>query len=203
MSTEYLVVKVEDSDTTTQLRSVTGKFPMLQLEDGETCISEPLSIARVLSNNKFGFYGPDIAQRAQADQWIDIITSKIVPILDSLVKQVNGELESDVKSFSLQLKAFKTELAIFEKHFKLRNFLVGYSLSLADVYLIAVLLPAFRLFLEKKTRLKEFPNLSRYMTLNLQSFHFEEAFGQVQLCNKSATPPAPKPKEEKPQGKPE
>ena len=120
-----------------------------------------------------GFYGPDVAQRAQADEWIDIVTIKVVPILNSLVKQVNGEIESDVKSFSLQLKAFKTEIAIFEKYFKLRNFLVGYSLTLADVYLITVLLPAFRLFLEKKTRLKDFPNLSRYMTLNLQTFHFE------------------------------
>jgi hypothetical protein len=32
---------------------------------------------------------------------------------------------------------------IFEKHLKLRNFVVGYQLTLADVYLISVLISPF------------------------------------------------------------
>ena len=52
---------------------------MLELEDGKTCISEPLSIARVLSNNKLGFYGPDASTRAQTDEWIDIISRDVAP----------------------------------------------------------------------------------------------------------------------------
>jgi len=33
-------------------------------------------------------------------------------------------------------------------------------------------------------------NLTRFMTLNLSSFHFEGAYGVVTLCKKALTPPA-------------
>lgn len=56
---------------------------------------------------------------------------------------------------------------VFEKHFKLRNFLVGYQLTLADVYLVAVLISPFQLFIDEKTRKDTFPNITRFMTLNL------------------------------------
>lgn len=58
-------------------KSIAGSFPILQLEDGETCLSESLSIARYLSNGKYGFYGPEILQKAKVDQWIDIISQRV------------------------------------------------------------------------------------------------------------------------------
>jgi len=76
MQVEYLSVAVSDKEMSDiASKSLSGRFPMLELEDGQTCISEPLSIARVLSNNKLGFYGPSIAERARIDEWIDVITT--------------------------------------------------------------------------------------------------------------------------------
>ena len=79
MQVEYLSVPITDKDEAIIARSFTGRFPLLEFEDGVTCISEPISIARVFSNNKLGFYGPDPAQRAQVDQWIDYISLNVVP----------------------------------------------------------------------------------------------------------------------------
>lgn len=70
---------------------------MLQLQDGKTCISESLSIAKFLSNNKYGFYGPDLMERAQIDQWMDIISARVAPLANKLVQQVLGFQESEIK----------------------------------------------------------------------------------------------------------
>lgn len=60
MSIEYLTVTVDpEKDTHIIDQTDNGKLPVLLLEDGVTYLNEPLSIARVFSNNKFNFYGPD------------------------------------------------------------------------------------------------------------------------------------------------
>lgn len=79
-------------------------------------------------------------------------------------------------------------MAIFEQHFKLRNFLVGYQLTLADVYLLAVLIAPFQLFIDEKTRKSTFPNLTRYMTLNLNNFHLAKSFGKIVFCKTVINP---------------
>ena len=72
MEVEYLSVAVDQQkDTHIMQKSLTGKFPLLELPD-KTCLSEPLTIARFLSADKYGFYGPDASQKALVDQWIDI-----------------------------------------------------------------------------------------------------------------------------------
>ena len=103
MQFETMSVKATEKD---EERSLTGKFPMLELHDGTT-LSEPISICRFFANNKLGFYGPDATQRAKVDEWIDIISLTVVPMSVSLVKQARGQIESDVRSFSQQLGEFR------------------------------------------------------------------------------------------------
>lgn len=86
MQADYVTVAVSDKDTQTVQRSLTGRFPMLELADRETTLSEPLSIARYFANNKLGFYGPDPVQRAKIDEWIDIISVTLVPMANSLLR---------------------------------------------------------------------------------------------------------------------
>ena len=54
-----------------------------------------------------------------------------------------GLKESEIRSFSQQSGLLRSNLETFEKHLKLRNFLVGYKMTLADVYLTAVLIAPF------------------------------------------------------------
>ena len=96
-----------------------------------------------------------------------------------------------MRAFSQQLGDFKNSLARFEKHLQLRNFLVGYQLTLADAYLVNALAGPFKLMFDKKTRMAKFANLTRYVSLILGSFHFEQVYGPLVLCKKTATPPAP------------
>ena len=71
---------------------------------------------------------------------------------------------------------------------------MGYNLTLADMYLINTLMGPFRNLLDAKVRKSKFPNLTRYMNINLAGYHVEWAYGQVVLCKKALNPPAPAPK---------
>ena len=75
-----------------------------------------------------------------------------------------------------------------EKHLLIRNFLVGYQLTLADVYLVAVLISPYQLFIDEKTRKATFPNITRFMTLNLANCHLTETFGKVRFCKNTINP---------------
>jgi glutathione S-transferase len=90
----------------------------------------------------------DIA--AEIDQWVDYVNSTVVPASQRLFD------EADQKTFSITLNNFKKTLAIFESHLKLRNFLVGYSLTLADVTLVVNLIIPLQTTLDQSVRKEPF-----------------------------------------------
>jgi len=152
MEVEYLSVTVAPTDEELLKKSMNGKFPVLELKDEKTTLCEPLSIARFVADGKLGFYGPDLVTKSQVDQWIDIISMRVAPASHQLIQQVCGFKESEQKQFSIELNQFKIALGMFEKHFKLRNFMVGYQLTLADVWLIVNLIAPYQMLFDKKVR---------------------------------------------------
>lgn len=92
----------------------------------------------------------------------------------------------DIKNFSIALTELKNALANLENHLKLRFYLVGHSLTLADIFLLSVLAQAFTLAVDKKTRDSLFPNLNRYATLALQTPVLSSTFGLVNFCKDSS-----------------
>lgn len=145
------IVKVAADDKILQRKSLTGRWPVLETPDG-TLISESLAIAKYFARSHPTFYGQTEAQRAQVEMWIDFINSSITPAAKHVADQVLGYASSDVKSFSIALNELKLNLASLEKHLRLRNFLVGHQLTLADALLVSTLSVCFELVLDKKTR---------------------------------------------------
>jgi glutathione S-transferase len=85
------------------------------------------------------------------------------------VNQIIEKPEGDFKSFHEKMGKFKKSLEVFESHLKLRNFLVGYSMTLADVLVAAHLILPFQLFLDAATRKETIPNLTRYAKIIYKS----------------------------------
>jgi len=65
----------------------------------------------------------------------------------------------DQRAFSITQGELRTSLACIEAHLKLRNFLVGHSLTLADALLVNWLASVFSIGLDKKSRDKDLPNI--------------------------------------------
>lgn len=120
----------------------------------------------------------------QVDMWIDFINSTVVPAAQRVISQCNGlsKEKMDQRGFSIALGELKSALANIENHLKLRNFLVGHSLTLADALLINQLQNAFTLAVDKKTRESALPNITRYTTLILEMPVFQTVYGLVTFC---------------------
>jgi hypothetical protein len=71
---------------------------------------------------------------------------------------------------------------LFNSHLKLRNYLVGYQLTLADVYLVISLIAPLQTLLDKKYR-ETVPNLMRFVNLLLEYKPFQHVFGKVHYCH--------------------
>jgi len=96
----------------------------------------------------------------------------------------------DMRSFSIAQTDLRSSLTSIEAHLRLRNFLVGHSLTLADVLLVGVLSQAFHLSVDKKTREAHLPNLTRYLTLILSMPAFTSTYGEVVFCKDANFTPA-------------
>ena len=53
---------------------------------------------------------------------------------------IKNQAETNIKEFTKEVGVLKKSLEVFESHLKLRNFLVGYNLTLADVTLVSHLI---------------------------------------------------------------
>ena len=93
-----------------------------------------------------------------------------------------------MKNFSIALNSFKKTLLPLEKHLRLRNFLVGYSLTLADVTLIASLVNPLQTVLDQQYRKDTIPNLSRYSEIILSGKAFVHTFGRIHFAKKCYSP---------------
>ncbi len=95
----------------------------------------------MLSKSHPLFYGTDESQRSQVDMWIDYINSSVIPAAHHVISQCDGsaKVQMDIKAFSIALTELRNTLGSLEAHLKLRFFLVGHSLTLADVLLVSIL----------------------------------------------------------------
>ena len=115
--------------------------------------------------------------------WIDHINASVAPFAKRLIGQCNGVKSTmDLKAFSMAGADLRSSLTSIESHLRLRNFLVGHSLSLADVLLVSILAQAFTLAVDKKTREANLPNLTRYVSLIMTMPVFSSTFGVLNMC---------------------
>lgn len=120
--------------------------------------------------------------------WLDYINSTVGPAATRVVNQVVGKCASDQKSLSIAVNELRNALTCIEQHLRLRNFLVGHQLTLADALLVSVVTVCFELVFDKKTRKSTVPNLARYALILLSMPPFQAVFGSVVFCKDAVTP---------------
>lgn len=132
-------------------KSLTGRLPILETPEG-MLIAESLPIARYLARDHPTFLGSTAAERAQVDMWTDFVNQNVATGAKKVTDMVFGFTMCDVRSFSISLNEFKGCLGSLNEHLALRNFLVGYQMTLADALLVSTLGLCFETVLDKKTR---------------------------------------------------
>jgi glutathione S-transferase len=85
----FQTVEVQKDDAKTIKKAITGRFPVLELQNG-VVVCDSLPISRVLGKSHETFCGSCEGSRMQVDMWIDFINSSVVPAAQRVISQCNG-----------------------------------------------------------------------------------------------------------------
>lgn len=158
-----------------------GKVPVLETEKG--CIFESNAIARYLakiSNNDI--YGSNHLEFAHIEQWIDFSSNEIDAPLNSWVLPLVGLMPYDKKKEQAAITAIKDSLCILNDYLENCTYLVGNSISLADIITTCNLYNGFTKVFDKEFR-NNIKNVERYFTTLINQPEFKKIMGNVTICD--------------------
>ena len=142
-----------------------GRVPVFR--DGETAIFETSAIVRYVDETFDGapILAPNARLRAQMEQWVSMINCHGY---DAMIRRYvlqyvfpKGEGGTpDRNTIDAALPEIEQLLAILDTTYGKRNFLVGDTLTMADLFLAPIVV-YLGMFPESKALLAKFPNVSR------------------------------------------
>jgi elongation factor 1-gamma len=158
-----------------------GKVPLLETPEGP--IYESNAILRYLARKQKALYGSNTFEVGQIDQWLDFNNSEIDPLTITLLSQCGGWAPLNKDLYNEARKGLKEAVKVLENHLKGKKFLVGESVSIADITIASVLSLSFRLFFDEKTR-QTISNVTEWYK-NVSSIPaFQSVLGKAWLCEK-------------------
>jgi len=148
------------------------KVPVLETSSG--CIFESNAIARYIARLRLdtGLLGATAIEQGQVDQWVDFSANELEAARAVWLYQVLGFLANNPKALAEAKKETENCLKILDSHLISNTFLVGNSITLADISVFVALVEPFQKLFSPKL-VSQFPNLVRW-------FHTIHAQPQVQ-----------------------
>ena len=164
-------------------KNVTGKFPMLELESGEL-IFESGAIAQHFARQGAGLYGQTPFETAKCDEWISFTQSNLWPALMPVARSVLGHTVVPQAEFTAAVAKLKSLAKVLNSYLADKHFLVGESLSVADVIASCALLVAFQTVFDAGFR-KGMPHVSAWFERCMGLPSFVRCLGYVKMTDKA------------------
>lgn len=188
-----------------------GKVPVLETPDGP--IFESNAIARYITRLKVDnpLFGSSTIEYGRIEQWIDFATTEVDANIARWLYPRLGFTVHIPASEELAITALKRSFGALNTHLASNTYLVGHSVTLADIVMICNLLHGFRLILTKSFT-SEFPHIERYFWTMANQPKIHKIVGDVEQAKSvpavaskkpAAQPAKPKAKEEPKQVKKE
>ncbi|XP_061919856.1 valine--tRNA ligase isoform X1 [Entelurus aequoreus] len=127
--------------------------------------------------------GVDAKQQSQVWQWLSFADNELIPVSCAVVFPLMGVIAMDKKHQQSSHTELLRVLKVLDKMLEPRTYLVGESITLADMAVSAALLLPFKYVLEPADR-KVLTNLTRWFTTCINQRHFLKVLGEVTLCEK-------------------
>jgi len=176
-------------------KNPTGKVPVLETDKGT--ISESNAIARYIAREgKPEFYGKSNIESSLVDQWVDFASSEIELASYAWIFPIQGVIPNNHQATKKAQEDIKKILSILDNHLITRTYLVGNTVTLADIAVATALLQLYQLVLDPTFR-KEFVNTNRWFVTIVNQPEVKAVVGEVKLSEKAAVAAAAAPKEKK------
>ncbi|XP_035274400.1 valine--tRNA ligase isoform X2 [Anguilla anguilla] len=163
--------------------------PALTLANSDVVLTGPCAVGWFLSSGlKKG--KRDAKEESQVWQWLSFAENELIPLACAVVFPLLGVTGVDKQLQHSSRMELKRVLGILDQTLQPKTYLVGESVSLADIAVsMAALLP-FKYALEPSDR-KSLTNLTRWFLTCINQPKFQKVLGAVTLCEKMA-PVSPK-----------
>ncbi|RRT38787.1 hypothetical protein BHE74_00048443 [Ensete ventricosum] len=165
-----------------------GKVPVLETPDGP--IFESNAIARYVTRLKADnpLYGSSLIEYAHIEQWIDYASMEIDPNLARWLYPRLGYLPYLAVAEEAAISSLKRALGALNTHLASSTYLVGHSVTLADIVMTCNLYLGFsRIMIKSFT--SEFPHVERYFWTMVNQPNFHKVVGEVKQAD--SVPPVP------------
>lgn len=161
-----------------------GKAPGLDAKEGP--LFESSAIAYYLAAQKEELVGKSAFAKASVVQWISWADCELAAASAAWVYPILGFTTSDKAAHAKTVGPFEKLLTTLDAALATRTFLVGEQVTLADIVLVSMLVPAFSLFLDSSSRMS-LVNLTRYFVTCVNQAEFKAVLGEVTLAEDRAT----------------
>lgn len=155
-----------------------GKVPVLETLDGPVFESNAIAryVIRIKADNPL--YGSSLIEYAYIEQWIDFSSMEIdANILRWYIPRAGFSMYL-LPAEEAAISALKRILDALNTHLASNTYLVGHSITLADIILICNLLLGFNRVMTKNFT-SEFPHFERYFWTMVNQPNFRKILGQV------------------------
>ncbi|CAN6220994.1 unnamed protein product [Urochloa humidicola] len=175
-----------------------GKVPVLETPDGAVFESNAIAryVARLKDDNPL--FGCSCIEKAHVEQWVDFAATEIDSGVSGYLYPRLGFRPYVQTAEETAIASLKRALGSLNTHLTSKTFLVGHSVTLADIVLTCNLYLGFSQILTKSFT-SEFPHVERYFWTMINQPNFKKVIGDVKQAE--SVPPVQKkapPKEAKP-----
>ncbi|KAJ8392935.1 hypothetical protein AAFF_G00071390 [Aldrovandia affinis] len=163
--------------------------PALALANSDVVLTGPSAVGWFLSSGGKRT-ARDVKEESQLWQWLSFAENELIPVACAVVFPLLGVMGVDKQLQQSSRVELKRVLGILDQTLQPRTYLVGESISLADIAVsMAVLLP-FKYALEPSDR-KCLINVTRWFLTCINQPQFQKVLGKITLCEKMV-PVSPK-----------
>jgi len=169
-----------------------GRIPVLETEGG--CIFSTGAIARYLSRLRrdVPLYGRNLLESGMIDSWTEFSTNELEVPLSAWMNHAQYPAEVVERAKADALKA----LGVLNNHLLNFTYMVGDSMTLADISVCCAVAEAFKTVLTADVR-SSLGNLVRWFNLCMAQTEFQKVIGKVDMAAGGAAAPAAKGKADK------
>ncbi|CAL8463238.1 g2772 [Coccomyxa elongata] len=160
-----------------------GKVPTLQTPEGAVWESNAIAryVARLADKGLFGVTAFDAAL---VEQWIEFSTLNIDAPMSSWLYPLLGFMDYDKKKEEAAIVMVKKNLDILDEYLASHTYLVGNSVTLADIIGAANLYHGYTKLFDEAFR-KDFPNVQRWFLTLVNQPAFKNVMGDVVLAKET------------------
>ena len=180
VNVENVVWGDEEKRSKLKTNNTTQTFPYLKTTQGT--ISESYAIIQYFADAyNQSLLGSNQWEQAQVDQWVDYAQLDLAKFSPDCIYPIFGFREYNKENSDNAQKNLREALKNLNTHLQGKTYVVGQSVTLADLELFYVIKPYFELLFVDAIR-KQTPNVLSWFNNLASNQHVVSAYGRVLLC---------------------